>query len=813
MGLASALTTSLTGLNAAETTIDVVGNNVANANTVGFKASAAAFATQIYVTHSLGSGPTAANGGTNPRQTGLGTKVAAITPDFTQGSIELSSSPSDLAIEGDGFFIVEGSQGEQLFTRNGIFKLNASNELVTINGQRLLGFGVDARFQIDPTTLVPLAIPLGSTMVAQATQNVFFQGTLRPNGDLADMAQIIQSGVLGDASLPAPASGGNAPAAVAGPAGVPPAALVAGGGALDAGSYQYRVAFIDADGNESFPSPPSTAVVAAAGDRIDVTLPAAPAGPPGDWAGRRIYRAFNGGSFLRLTDIGDIAATGNYVDDASQASIAGNPVLFAPSQTGSRTYNYRVTYSNSLSTVEPSRPSPLMGPITVTGDTRVRLTGLPGVIPPPYDQINVYRSLATDDTEYHLVTTLTGGQTTYIDGLPDADLALNPLLDFDGPKVNASSTTLMNILVRTGTDTYEPLFAEAGTLSFTPEKGGRQLATKQLAIDGTTTLQTLINFMEQAMGIQENTDPLNPIPQSQRTGGLPPIDPGGTVTSGRIQLVGNNGVNNAIDIALSGMQFVGNSGTVYGVNLPFGTVQDAVGESAVADFIAYDSLGIPVTVRVTAVQESRGTNQTTYRWFADSGDNQTGTSDVSIAVGTGLITFDGEGKVVSVTNATVSILRNGVASISPLDFELDFSELSGLATPTSTLAAARQDGSAPGTLSSYIIGEDGVIRGVFSNGVTRDLGQVRMARFANNAGLDQRGGNLYAAGVNSGLPIVGNPNEQGIGRLVAGALELSNTDIGANLIDLILASTQYRGSARVIETAQSLFDEILNLRR
>ena len=127
MGLASALSTALTGLTAAETTIDVVGNNLANSNTVGFKASQANFATQFLQTFSLGSGPTENSGGTNPRQTGLGTMVADITPDFSQGTIEISSSSTDMAIQGDGFFIVQGSQGEHLYTRNGVFKINASN--------------------------------------------------------------------------------------------------------------------------------------------------------------------------------------------------------------------------------------------------------------------------------------------------------------------------------------------------------------------------------------------------------------------------------------------------------------------------------------------------------------------------------------------------------------------------------------------------------------------------------------------------------------------------------------------------------------
>jgi len=102
---------------------------------------------------------------------------------------------------------------------------------------------------------------------------------------------------------------------------------------------------------------------------------------------------------------------------------------------------------------------------------------------------------------------------------------------------------------------------------------------------------------------------------------------------------------------------------------------------------------------------------------------------------------------------------------------------------------------------------------VFSNGVSRNLGQMVLARFANPNGLEQNGNNMYSSGVNSGLPVIGKPLASGLGTLVAGATELSNTDIGSNLIDLILASTMYRGSARVITTSQQLLDELLNLHR
>src|SRR5215471_2632449 len=157
MGLASALSTALTGLTAAESTIDVVGNNLANSSTVGFKASRVEFATQFLQTQSLGSAPDPLgkgnHGGTNPRQIGLGVQVANIRPDFSQGTIQLSSNPSDLAIQGEGFFIVRGGDGEQLYTRNGSFTLNSQDELVTSTGNKLLGYGVDKNFQINKTQL------------------------------------------------------------------------------------------------------------------------------------------------------------------------------------------------------------------------------------------------------------------------------------------------------------------------------------------------------------------------------------------------------------------------------------------------------------------------------------------------------------------------------------------------------------------------------------------------------------------------------------------------------------------------------------
>src|SRR5690606_33678454 len=110
---------------------------------------------------------------------------------------------------------------------------------------------------------------------------------------------------------------------------------------------------------------------------------------------------------------------------------------------------------------------------------------------------------------------------------------------------------------------------------------------------------------------------------------------------------------------------------------------------------------------------------------ADSADNAPRTGS-GISVGSGVLTFDGNGNFISASNTTVAVDRYNTPSVSPMQFELDFSSMSGLATAKASMAASRQDGSPPGSLTSYVIGEDGMIRGVFSNGISRALGQIRL---------------------------------------------------------------------------------------
>lgn len=813
MGLQSALSTALTGLTAAETSIDVIGNNVANANTVGFKESEVSFATQFLQTQSIGSAPTANTGGTNPRQTGLGVKVAEISPNFTQGTIEISSNPLDLAIQGDGFFMVQGSQGETLYTRNGQFKTNSRNEIVTINGQRVLGFGVDENYEIQATQLVPITIPLGASAVAQATENVTITGELNPNGTIGSIPEVIRSGILSDGSKDVPSASAITTTAIAAPQLQTAAAteVAVPAGAVDTGGvFSYRFVFVDANGNEGPPSL-ATSSVTVAGATSTLRLNNIP--QPGSGSGLtqvRIYRSDSSATDTAYREVTTLAAGITTFDDgASNASIAAAPTLDAQNLT-SGSYSYYVTYYSSV-TGEESRPTARIGPITADSVTspRIRLDNLPTPPPGDFDGIRIYRNLSNESSDFRRLAqfspsdlaALPPGPVSYIDNSPDAAIASAQAVNLEGPPISFG-LSLLDVVSRTDSN-YVNLF-QAGTLTFAGSKGDRVLGARSLEIDAQTTVGELIDFMEQSFGIVQDAD--------EDT--FPAGNFGGDIIDSRLQFTSNMGIENALSVNLSAFQLTPTGGAASTVPLAFNSSQAAEtnGEGATTNFIVYDSLGTPVSVRVTTVLESSNGTDARFRWIATSADNDPD-DGVGTVVGTGLIITDGEGRFVSATNDRVAVDRTSSPAASPLEFQLDFSQISGLDSGANQIQASEQDGFPAGTLSSFIISDSGRIVGLFTNGSTRDLGQLRMARFANNSGLEQRGENLFAAGVNSGLPVEGDPGSQGIGQIKAGAVELSNADIGQNLIELILASTQYRGGARVITAVQQLFDELLALRR
>lgn len=148
--------TALSGLNASSKNLDVIGNNVANSSTVGFKASTAEFA-DVFAASLSGAGAS---------QAGIGTKLAAVAQQFTQGHITTTNNPLDVAVNGKGFFVLSNN-GARSYTRNGQFQVDKNNNIVTSGGLLVQGYQVD---NTDPANPV-ITGKLGNLTVDTKDQN------------------------------------------------------------------------------------------------------------------------------------------------------------------------------------------------------------------------------------------------------------------------------------------------------------------------------------------------------------------------------------------------------------------------------------------------------------------------------------------------------------------------------------------------------------------------------------------------------------------------------------------------------------------
>ncbi|MFO7171554.1 MAG: flagellar hook protein FlgE [Bacillota bacterium] len=169
------------GLQAHQVRMDVIGNNIANVNTVGYKSSRATFQDTFAQTLQGASAPAAGRGGTNPVQVGLGVGLGSIDVDMSQGILQMTGRPTDFAIQGNGFFIVSDGQ-QRLYTRYGAFTRDAEGYLVNAaTGMRLQGWVPDDDGEFGErtlSTLTDLRIPLGEPGRAVPTTFLRLGGAL-----------------------------------------------------------------------------------------------------------------------------------------------------------------------------------------------------------------------------------------------------------------------------------------------------------------------------------------------------------------------------------------------------------------------------------------------------------------------------------------------------------------------------------------------------------------------------------------------------------------------------------------------------------
>jgi flagellar hook protein FlgE len=155
--------TGLSGLNASSQSLDVIGNNIANANTVGMKSSRGEFAD--LVASAIGAGGMA-------NTAGIGTSIATISQNFSQGNINITGNSLDVAINGGGFFQVTKTDGTTAYSRDGEFKLDKAGNIITNTGSFLMGYPTDITGATTSQTTKKLSVPTGAPIAAKQTTSI-----------------------------------------------------------------------------------------------------------------------------------------------------------------------------------------------------------------------------------------------------------------------------------------------------------------------------------------------------------------------------------------------------------------------------------------------------------------------------------------------------------------------------------------------------------------------------------------------------------------------------------------------------------------
>jgi flagellar hook protein FlgE len=262
------------------------------------------------------------------------------------------------------------------------------------------------------------------------------------------------------------------------------------------------------------------------------------------------------------------------------------------------------------------------------------------------------------------------------------------------------------------------------------------------------------------------------------------------------------------DISLNNVQSAPETTSTFsvGVNL---NAETATGETYTTTQTIYDSLGEAHDLSVTYTKTGTGT------WsFQCALDNVNATSQSYST-----LSFDSDGNLISPTDNSITFaaLSNGatIGSGNVVTWDLTSSDaltINGYAS-TSVINSLTNDGYASGMLKSLSIGSDGIINGFFTNGQTADLGQIVLADFGDVTGLQKVGSNLFSETKTSGQAIVNVPDASGMGTLTANSLEMSNTDLATEFINMITAQKSYSANARVITTEDQMLTELINIKR
>ena len=861
--------TAVTGVRAHQTMLDVTGNNIANANTTGFKKDNTVFADLMYQASKYASGSGGSRGGINPAQVGLGVSVSAIETIHTQGSGSYTGNNSDMMIQDKGFFVYQDGN-QQLYSRSGACALDENGDMVMSGqGYKLQGYKMDlqpATGEYDQAAdLSTVNIPLGQKIDAKKTTRVDYQCNL----DSRSKAYLS----YGFADIPFNV--------VAGADG-----LSEGRAKVSMNGTDYDMAFItDFSAKPNGSGTDSTGVnylefkISNGGETANLVF---------DMIG---IDGENGKPKLNLPKLIDPI-------DVTTGLPTGNPAIpsATPSADGSTATGCLVGWLDLSKMNDPANaiydgsvPYPTESQDQLDKNL-VPIYRLPGQVPPQYciaqydDNTGTLklRNISLKDASNATLTS-TVGNTLLQDitgGIANFDhLVIEP----SSFTYNVKDSMNYNSFAISGSPTIATL-DDAGNAVYQPAPVSYQFIAefdesvdrdnKEMSELGKTTSTVTLWYygysnddaINNQQAVAEGTYPksmhklqakvaFNPdgtfdyvewldtdnnnAPMGYRIVEGPDLN-GNTVGPNFQIAVGSSSAASTAKNTLNFMQAqsLDSPGAVDNIGVWTLVGSESQGGYHTTKCTIYDDDGKTHTLEVTfkKISENR------WRWEAFLVDQDESGQDVLVNIipdpRTGEIEFDGSGRISnaisdgglrrgdgqSIPNAEVEItvpfsLNGQPNSTITLNFGGGVgsggSSLDGVTQFASetTTKPIYQDGYTMGILKTYSIATDGTITGSYDNGLNIPLYRVALATFSNEQGLEKVGNTMFKATVNSGNPNIDGAMSNGKGSIMSQYVEMSNVDLTEEFTHLIIAQRGFQANARTVTVSDQILEEVVNLKR
>ncbi len=858
------LWSGVSGLQAHQVAMDVEGNNISNVNTTGFKYSRADFGTMFSQTVKIATTPTDGRGGQNPLQIGLGVSVSSTTRIHSQGSVQTTNSNTDVAINGDGFFMVSDDGGlTNYLTRDGAFKLDAYGNFVNNSGFIVQGWNINWDDQtidssrspqnifIDPGMHIPAAkstevaikANLNSGLnIGTSSRNLYAldsvhgynnktqraedendTGTTQFYTTSKNSVEVTEKGVDAGSLFNASGTGLN---------------LRDGQGIwVSYADAKYSTNKVGVNAFDPNLQQNQTAAFWGSADQrvnLDITLNGvriqnaeiqniddaiayintftAPTDTR-DGTGVRAVKSADGSGIEFVNDNAD-GTTDNMkninliVANTNTAGELWNAV-WDPALNGQGGFTFNqdnpaITRNNtSLWTADQITPNN-----TPDGNTAVTLTGTDRV-----EVITAHKYIySSNPVDIGPMYNPDGGPSFTDDDGNDTTRPTDPASAAYWDAMNGGLLNTNARTFRTTEDLRELLQRDARYGVDYDGSGNFAAADVNQAVKVVVTANG--NFA--ISNAKENSS----IPANAGTGitGAITTEPKAmsfniTAYSNKAGTVSTNDAFTAIFKAWDGPLTVG------------GSIKESE-QLKLSAFSAgleiFDSLGSKHTLEVQFVKQNTtqdGGNewQMIIRVPEPAEINTTGEGPNNIIVGTAR--FNNDGSLASYTPRTINFSpNNGAAPNQQIKLSFGTSGSNdGLVSSNSasTLTGQATDGYASGNLKpdAIRVDEKGNLLGEFTNGKTFAVAKIAMASVANNSGLEEIGGNLFKVTANSGNIVVGEAGTGGRGEMKTSALEMSNVDLSRALTELIIIQRGYQANSKTISTSDQMLQTLIQLKQ